>query len=351
MILKKINLTRLILGVIISIMVCFGSWAQETIELRGATITTLSEPRGQAGLRFIELVEAKSKGRIKGTWYHSGQLGAESEIQEQLLENTIQFASYSAAVAGQLNPKVTTMYCPYLIKSWEVFKDKWIGSKGAQLILDSLQGNGLQGLGWVPYGFNALDYRGEPILKLEDIPGRRIRSAEIYSIRETILALGADAPTTPWSDVYQAVQMNLVDGFTAPPSTIAPSSLYEVVDKMTLSNHLFGSHILWIRQDVLDNLPEDLRNIVLESAEEACAWEQAQMLDFEKQSIKDLVENKGMTAYELEEEEMERWIEATNKVWSIHEEKINEKSGDGREFLIEVFASMGRDYEKEVLGQ
>ena len=49
-----------------------------------------------------------------------------------------------------------TMYTPYLIKDWDTLFNKWIGSEGAELILDGLNSKGIMGLGWVPYGFNAL---------------------------------------------------------------------------------------------------------------------------------------------------------------------------------------------------
>ncbi|MCX5908357.1 MAG: TRAP transporter substrate-binding protein, partial [Deltaproteobacteria bacterium] len=239
--LKKI----IFLGLSIFTLLLFGGsiiLAAETYELKGGTAANIEHPRAKAGLNFMKLVEAKSGGKIKGKWYPNAQLGGEEALLSQLNNNTIQFMTISCALAGTLNPKVMTMYTPYLILDWDVLFNKWIGSEGAELILSSLKSQGIIGLGWVPYGFNVLAYRDPPIKTLEDMKGRKIRSAASYTIKGTIEALGANATPLPWPDVFMGIQQKTVEGCTAPTGTLVESRLYEVINHITEAQHLFGTH-------------------------------------------------------------------------------------------------------------
>ena len=84
-------------------------------------------------------MKAKTGGKFTGRWFHSGQVGGEADVISQLRNNTLQFCSVSPAMAGTLNPKATTMFCPYLVKDWDTFNKLWLGSEGSQLVLDCLR--------------------------------------------------------------------------------------------------------------------------------------------------------------------------------------------------------------------
>ena len=75
------------------------------------------------------------------------------------------------------------------------------------------------------------------------------------------------------------------------------------------------------------------------------------MQQYDEEAIKVLKEKHGMKIWYLDASETDRWVKASNKVWPSHEKKIDAKTGDGRAFLRTVFKSVGRDYDKEVLGK
>ena len=341
------------LGLSVFTLLLFGGsivLAAETYELKGGTAANIEHPRAKAGLNFMKLVEARSGGKIKGKWYPNAQLGGEEALLSQLNNNTIQFMTISCALAGTLNPKVMTMYTPYLILDWDVLFNKWIGSEGAELILSSLKSQGIIGLGWVPYGFNVLAYRDPPIKTLEDMKGRKIRSAASYTIKGTIEALGANATPLPWPDVFMAIQQKTVEGCTAPTGTLVESRLYEVINNITEAQHLFGTHVLWFREETLRKMPADLQKIVIDSAREACNQQQKEMKGYDENAT-EVLKSKGVKVWKLSSQERTRWIAATRKVVIEHEKKIDEKSKDGRAFMQAVYKSLGRDYNKEILGQ
>jgi len=322
--------------------------AADTYEFKGGTAANIDHPRAKAGLNFVKLMEAKSGGKIKGKWFPNAQLGGEEALLSQLNNNTIQFMTISCALAGTLNPKVMTMYTPYLILDWDVLFNKWIGSEGADLILSSLKSQGIIGLGWVPYGYNVLGYKDPPIKTLEDMKGRKIRSAASYTIKGTIEALGANATPIPWPETFMAIQQKTVEGCTAPTGTLVESRLYEVINNITEAQHLFGTHVLWFRDENLRKMPPDLQKIVFDSAREACNQQQKEMKGFDENAT-EILKSKGVKVWTIDPKERTRWIAATRKVVLEHEKKIDEKSKDGRAFMRTLYKSLGRDYDKEIL--
>lgn len=339
-------------GITIMVWIIFGAFqvfAAETFNLKGGTAGNISHPRAQAGQHFIDLLEAKSGGTIKGKWYPNGQLGGEEALLSQLNNNTIQFMTISCALAGTLNPKVMTMYTPYLIQSWDILFNKWVGSEGADLVLNSLRSQGIIGLGWVPYGFNVLAYRDPAIKSLEDMKGRKIRSAASYTIKGTIEALGANAPPLPWTDVFMAIQQKTVDGCTAPAGTLVEARLYEVINNITEAQHLFGTHVLWFREETFNKMSPDQQKMVVEAAREACDKEQKEMKGYDEKAT-EILKSKGVKVWKISDQEKARWVAATRKVVIEHEQKIDEKSHDGRQFMRTLYNSLGRNYDKEILG-
>lgn len=324
--------------------------AAETFELKGGTAANIEHPRAKAGLNFIKILEAKTAGKIKGKWYPNAQLGGEESLLSQLNNNTIQFMTISCALAGTLNPKVMTMYTPYLIQDWDILFNKWVGSEGAELILNSLKSQGIIGLGWVPYGFNVLAYKDPPIKTLEDMKGRKIRSAASYTIKGTIEALGANATPMPWPDVFMAIQQKTVEGCTAPAGTLVESRLYEVINNITEAQHLFGTHVLWFREETFKKMPVDLQKMVISAAREACNQQQKEMKGYDEKAT-EILKSKGVKVWKISPKEKARWVAACKKVVIEHEQKIEAKTHDGRTFMRTVYKSLGRDYDKEILGK
>lgn len=321
----------------------------ETFEFKGGSGTVPAHPLAKAGGYFKEIVEARSQGRIKIRWYVGGALGGELAILNQLKDGVIHFATLSNAITGSLNPKMQTMYTPYLILDWDGFF-AFTQTEGANLLLDGLKNFGIQGYDWVPYGFNALAYRDPPIKKLEDCKGRKLRAAEAYTIKGTLEALGANAPPIPWNEVYQSIQQRVVEGLTTPPAIIRLGRLDEIIQNVTLADHLFGTHIFWVKDDALEELPGDLRKIFIDAIHEACLKEQKEMRGLDAKSLEEMRE-KGIKIWTLSPQEKARWIKATRKVLIDHEKRIDDFSGDGRDFLRIIYKSLGRNYDEEIYGQ
>ena len=123
----------------------------------------------------------------------------------------------------------------------------------------------------------------------------------------------------------------------------------EIIDNLTLSDHLFGTHIFWVNHTALESLPDDLKQIFVDSIHEACLKEQQEIKGLDEKSVEQMRE-KGIKIWTLDAEEKARWVKATRKVLVEHEKRIDKFSGDGKVFLRLIYKSLGRDYDKEIYG-
>src|SRR5690606_13011546 len=116
-------------------------------------------------------------------WYPNGQLGGEVALLNQLNDGVLQFATLSTAVSSSLNPKLDVMYLPYFLpQAWDSFEE-FAGSEAATELLGTLSQHGIEGVGLIPYGVDALAFNGPVVRSPEDASGIKLRSAESVNVR------------------------------------------------------------------------------------------------------------------------------------------------------------------------
>lgn len=342
------KLKALMILAVMALMVAGGSTLAAQYSIKGATGSNDTTPLGKIGDYFKEIVEKKSNGQVEVKWYGNGLLGGETAILNQLNDGVIQFATLSTAVSSTLNPKLDIMFLPYFLPdNWDTFDQKFGNSPAADELLGSLKNLGISGYAFIPYGVDALVYKGAPIRTLEDTKGRKLRSAESVNIRTTLESLGFNAVPLPWNEVYPSIQTKVVAGLSTPPFMVKLARFHEVVDNMTLSGHLFGSHIFWMRDDAINKLPDNLKPIVRAAAKEASerAWKELRDLEG---SIVSEVEKMGVKVWRLSDAEKARFIKVTVPVVRNFEQRIDKSSGDGKAFMRRMYEATGQNYDKVI---
>jgi C4-dicarboxylate-binding protein DctP len=330
------------------VLLAAGSASASTFTLRGASGTSDTTALGKVGEYFKEIVERKSNGAVQVRWFGNGQLGGEAALLNQLNDGVLQFATLSSAVSSSLNPKLDVLFLPYFLPdAWVTFEKRFAGSAAAKELLDSLSKRGIEGQAFIPYGVDALAYRGAPVRSPEEAKGKKMRSAESVNIRTTLEGMGFNAVPLPWTEAYQSIQTRVVDGLSTPPLLVKQARFSEVVDNITLSGHFFGVHVFWIREDVLAKMPENLRAIVRASAREASERAAKELNTVEANIIADL-EKGGIKVWRLTDAQRDRFVKATMPVVRNFEQRIDKSSGDGRAFMRRMYEATGQNYDNLV---
>ena len=139
----------------------------------------------------------------------------------------------------------------------------------------------------------------EPIQSLEDIKGMKIRIAQSEASISAWEALGATPVPMPMGEVFSALQQGVIDGQENPNSIIYARNIYEVNKHVALTNHQYAPVWVLISEKKFQQLPEDLQDIVLESAQEAQAFE-ADIAEEEWSEMRGKLENEGVEYTEID---------------------------------------------------
>ena len=218
---------------------------------------------------FAELLAEKSGGRIKLTVYPSCQLGTDREMIEQCAQGTLDIcASDGGGFATSLGiPELGVFNMPFLydnLEAQERLINEIMVSESANMMADSP----VMPIMCYTNGIRHALLINNPIETLEDIKGLKFRVPEIAIYVDTWTALGANATTTPWSEVYTALSQGVVEACEADAVGFVNTNLQEVTNYMSETGHMGGYHISVINRDSFNKLPADLQEIFLECCKE-----------------------------------------------------------------------------------
>ena len=106
--------------------------------------------------------------------------------------------------------------------------------------------------------------------------------------------LGANPTPMPFSVLFTAMQQKTIDGQENPIPTIYLSRFYEVQKYCTLSNHVYGPHILLINKKLFDSFPRSDQRVFIEAAKESAKFQRELNRKMASDYVSQL-KDKGMT--------------------------------------------------------
>jgi len=189
----------------------FGTWARE------------GEAQFTAAQRFKEVLEQGSNGRFRVSIYGGNQLGTPAEMLAQLALNTTQVMA-----SGDPGMKeIEYLALPYLMRGLKNTFAVLALPEAARWQQDLVRRRRVRLLGFQPRNPRQIS-ANKVINSIEDLRGLKLRSPEQDYYVQSLTALGARPTPMAFSEVYQALQLGVVDGQENPIETIWASKFYEV---------------------------------------------------------------------------------------------------------------------------
>lgn len=270
--------------------------------------------------KFKEVLESKSKGKIKVEVYHDGTLGNEQQTINLLKEGkNIQlglFGDYIASVA----PKANVLFMPYIFTKPETAYKVLDGEIGKEVGDQVLEIAGVRILGWLENGYRNMTNSKKEILSPSDIKGLKIRTPQSPVAMATMKALGANVTPMPWGEVFTALEQKAVDGQENPASMIYSSKVNEVQKYLTLTKHQYAPYALGISEATWTNLSPENQKMIQEAVEEVKEFQRKKAQEDDAAAIQALKES-GM---KVTEPDLAPFIEATKDVHKEFDAKYGE---------------------------
>ena len=315
----------------LSLLVPAAAFPQTPITLKLATIVGVDHPFSTSAVKFKEVAEAKSGGRLKVEVYPAGQLAKNGTVMMEGMQlGTVDIGANDTPTLGaKWDPKFLMPDVPFLWQSREHLWKVLDGPIGKELItrLEPLGAKGFCFGGG--YGFRNILSNKRAVTTPADLKGQTIRVPPVPTLVETMKAFGANPVPMQWGEVYLAMKQGTIDGLELPAGTVTSDKFHEITKYYSITKHTYPPG-LWMMASVKYNaLPDDLKNVIDQSMQVACAQHRQDEVKQEIEAFA-LMKAKGVQINEVKD--IREFQERALPVWKFLETKV------GKEFFDRVVA-------------
>jgi tripartite ATP-independent transporter DctP family solute receptor len=246
--------------------------AQAPITLNGASQFNDDHAFTRAMAKFGELVKQYYGKPIEFVLHKNSSLGLEKQYFEYMAQGkAVDYAIVSPAHMSTFSKAAPFIDAPFLFRDldhWNKVLDadllKPIAdeiAEKADVMLIGYGGGGVRNI-----------FINKPMGSLEDIKGLKVRvqGAPIWS--RAFAATGMSPTVIAYSEVYNAIQNNVIQAGENEAAGVEAMKFYEVAPNLALTQHAITIRPLCFSGKTFKALPKDLQEIVLKAGKEAGAY-------------------------------------------------------------------------------
>ncbi len=232
--------------------------AQAPIVIKFSHVVTNDTPKGKGTLKFQELAEKYTNGKVKVEIYPNSSLYKDKEELEALQLGAVQMLAPSLAKFGPIGVREFEVFdLPYILPDKAALRRVTEGEIGKKLF-SLLAPKGITGLAYWDNGFKVMS-ANRPLHMPEDFRGLKMRIQSSKVLEAQMRALGATPQVMAFSEVYQALQTGVVDGTENTASNEYTQKMHEVQKYTVLSDHGYIGYAVITNKKFWDGLPADIR--------------------------------------------------------------------------------------------
>lgn len=284
------------------------------------TAANENDPYYLTVMKFKEIVEEKTDGRITVNDYPSSQLGSEPEMWEGMQTGTCDMAVMTNAYVSSYVPANGALDLPFIFSDLKQAREVLDGDFGKSLI-DNMSGTGVTCLAFSEGGFRQLCTRDKAVTTPQDLNGLKIRCMETKTYLTAYSALGVNATPMAWGELLTALQQGTVDGCDAPLSVLYTNGFPDVCKYIDNVNLFYSPLPICISTQVFDSFSAEDQQILLDAAAQAAAYTRSNN-DATAQQMEDDLASKGMTIVSEDEVDADAFRKAVRPCYEEMESYI-----------------------------
>ena len=280
--------------------------AQTPIVIQFSHVVTADTAKGRAALKFKELAESRSKGRVRVEVYANSQLYKDREEIAALRLGAVQMLAPSLSkLAGVGGTDFEVFDLPFLFPDHAAFRRVTDGAIGADL-LHRLEPQGIQGLAFWDNGFKMFT-ANRPLQTVQDFKGLKIRVQASRTLVKQMQLLGSEPSISPLINVFEALRTGKLDGEENTPSNVVSQRLHAVQSQLTVSNHGYLAYAVIVNKAFWDKLPPDIRSTLEAALRDATAFENS-IAELENSKALERIQASGkLSIYPPSTQELALW--------------------------------------------
>lgn len=273
--------------------------AQQKLVLKFAHHAPVTFPYHDGVLKFKEVLEKISGGKVEVQVFGGAQLGGERDILEGIRLGTVHFGIGAGALAN-FAPAYNIVQLPFLIKDQTHMGKVADGLAGRLLSRRIEEQSGFKVLGYFSTGDSGIQTVKAPVRTPDDLKGVKIRVMENQALIESLRGLGASPTPIPFPEVYTSLKQGVVEGATIDFTALWTTKVYETVKYMTVGlNFLAEPRPVVMSAKFFAAQPKDVQAWIQQAADEAVKLERGIFIERQTKAKEEL-KAKGIQFVELD---------------------------------------------------
>ncbi len=291
---RSLGSVGLCLAAAVSLLADGGAALAQTKDMTLGNVNPASHGTSLAAQQFVDKLNELSGGKIKVAHHHSGALGGEREVAQQIQLGAVDFGPITTAPLSTLIAEMSVFQLPYIFRDYDhVFKALDGGDTIAKYYAGVLDQKGLKLIGFIAAGYRGI-YGHYAINSLADVKGKKVRVQEDKILVATFKALGMISTPIAFPEVATALQTKVIDFAEGGINTYYHNKFYDIVKFVADVRHthqavaMIMSKASWAKQDA------DGQKAIM-AAWEHCRQFNRKFIVDEDKTIQDQVRAKGVT--------------------------------------------------------
>lgn len=314
-----------VVAVLLSSFIC-PAFAAPSYTFRLSADADEKNPYVMGAQKFADLVYEKTGGDIKIDIYPDAQLGGQRAAIEGLIFGTIDFSMSNTAVLGNFVPETAVFDLPFLFRDIPHAYHA-LDTVGMD-IFKGLEPKGVKIVTCMENGVRHLTNSVRPVTKPDDVKGLKIRVMEQPVYMEMIRSWGGSPTPMAFSELFTALQQNVVDGQENPWGHIWTKRFFEVQKYISETGHTYSPELLAVSMKTWNRLPENYRKVVKECADQARDWERNLCREKEADFRNKVIATGKSQVILAKDVDRKAFAEASRPVWKKFEDKVGKDNID-----------------------
>jgi C4-dicarboxylate-binding protein DctP len=311
--------------------------AQSPIIIKFSHVVANDTPKGKGALKFKELAEKYTGGKVKVEVYPNSQLFKDKEEIEALQLGSVQMLAPSTAKFAPLGAKeFEALDLPWLFKDEDTYAKAMKGPVGKWLF-QKLEAKGISGLAYWDNGFH-MTSANRPLLMPADFQGLKVRISGSKIADRYFRDVGSIPQIMAFSEVYQALQTGVVDACENTASNYLTQKFYEVQKDITVSYHAHLQYAVIVNSKFWNGLPPDIRTQLDKAMSDATDYTNSIAVKENEDALAEIKKTGKTTLHYLTDDQRKAWQTAMQPTYAWAKGRVGQEVLDllAKELHIEM---------------
>ncbi len=300
---------------------------KEVIKLKFSYSGMPMEPPALTAGHILDLVEARTDGRVKIQRFMGGSLGNSLEHLDLVSSGAVDIISLQFDQFPENLPLHMILNTEQLATGEQALKNIVALTEEIPDIVALLEAeeksNNIKVLSWNVQGSTGITTR-YPAKSLNDLKGKKMNVVAGYQ-RDVFKDLGIIPINVQIPEIYESMSRGVIDTIFMANSAVIPLKWYELGNThLSLGDNNVLSQAITFNLDVWNSLPADIQQAFIEASEETARWSVGETERIVKETY-DAFRKSGVNIVELPPEEiniffdtlfkhsLENWLEVCEK--------------------------------------